>query len=147
MATEIHSTNKQRRAPRLFSARLRLRARPRLPRFLARALRVICALVIVAGVAGVAAFAYLYSHYSKIVDERLASGYLTSRAGIYAAPRVLRAGQRLTPYALAEILRRAGRSEEHTSELQSRQYLVCRLLLEKKNASASLTPLVLSAST
>src|SRR3712207_8232486 len=27
---------------------------------------------------------------------------------------------------------RQGRSEEHTSELQSRQYLVCRLLLEKK---------------
>src|SRR3712207_7036686 len=31
-----------------------------------------------------------------------------------------------------------GRSEEHTSELQSRQYLVCRLLLEKKT---QLTPL------
>src|SRR3712207_8690593 len=31
----------------------------------------------------------------------------------------------------------AGRSEEHTSELQSRQYLVCRLLLEKKNTVAS----------
>src|SRR3712207_7376360 len=29
-------------------------------------------------------------------------------------------------------LERDGRSEEHTSELQSRQYLVCRLLLEKK---------------
>src|SRR3712207_7492400 len=29
--------------------------------------------------------------------------------------------------------RRELRSEEHTSELQSRQYLVCRLLLEKKN--------------
>src|SRR3712207_8383677 len=28
--------------------------------------------------------------------------------------------------------RAGGRSEEHTSELQSRQYLVCRLLLEKK---------------
>src|SRR5438445_10153451 len=28
---------------------------------------------------------------------------------------------------------RQARSEEHTSELQSRQYLVCRLLLEKKN--------------
>src|SRR3712207_9056651 len=27
----------------------------------------------------------------------------------------------------------AARSEEHTSELQSRQYLVCRLLLDKKN--------------
>src|SRR3712207_7014827 len=30
------------------------------------------------------------------------------------------------------LLRRHERSEEHTSELQSRQYLVCRLLLEKK---------------
>src|SRR3712207_8736664 len=29
-----------------------------------------------------------------------------------------------------------GRSEEHTSELQSRQYLVCRLLLEKKKITA-----------
>src|SRR3712207_7230257 len=29
------------------------------------------------------------------------------------------------------------RSEEHTSELQSRQYLVCRLLLEKKNLDIS----------
>src|SRR3712207_7378954 len=34
-----------------------------------------------------------------------------------------------------------GRSEEHTSELQSRQYLVCRLLLEKKkNLTPILTP-------
>src|SRR3712207_7590292 len=31
----------------------------------------------------------------------------------------------------------ATRSEEHTSELQSRQYLVCRLLLEKKKTSYS----------
>src|SRR5258707_10078753 len=30
------------------------------------------------------------------------------------------------------------RSEEHTSELQSRQYLVCRLLLEKKKAGRTL---------
>src|SRR3712207_9009460 len=30
------------------------------------------------------------------------------------------------------------RSEEHTSELQSRQYLVCRLLLEKKNRHSPL---------
>src|SRR3712207_7589206 len=32
---------------------------------------------------------------------------------------------------ISHVLRNA-RSEEHTSELQSRQYLVCRLLLEKK---------------
>src|SRR3712207_7683540 len=31
------------------------------------------------------------------------------------------------------------RSEEHTSELQSRQYLVCRLLLEKKKQSIHIT--------
>src|SRR3712207_7188803 len=36
----------------------------------------------------------------------------------------------------------AGRSEEHTSELQSRQYLVCRLLLEKKNSSLTVHYLV-----
>src|SRR3712207_4471358 len=34
-----------------------------------------------------------------------------------------------------QVAEREGRSEEHTSELQSRQYLVCRLLLEKKNFS------------
>src|SRR3712207_8185927 len=33
--------------------------------------------------------------------------------------------------------RRPRRSEEHTSELQSRQYLVCRLLLEKKKKNTT----------
>src|SRR3712207_7219021 len=36
-------------------------------------------------------------------------------------------------YAFLFYLCPQWRSEEHTSELQSRQYLVCRLLLEKKN--------------
>src|SRR3712207_8914014 len=41
------------------------------------------------------------------------------------------------PYAVFDP---DGRSEEHTSELQSRQYLVCRLLLEKKkNNTTSLS--------
>src|SRR3712207_6897678 len=35
-----------------------------------------------------------------------------------------------------------GRSEEHTSELQSRQYLVCRLLLEKKKLTLTHTSLL-----
>src|SRR3712207_6907751 len=35
---------------------------------------------------------------------------------------------------------RCVRSEEHTSELQSRQYLVCRLLLEKKKQSHQYQP-------
>src|SRR2546422_3211493 len=36
---------------------------------------------------------------------------------------------------------RAGRSEEHTSELQSRLHLVCRLLLEKKKKQTDTTQL------
>src|SRR3712207_8802795 len=36
------------------------------------------------------------------------------------------------------VLTRTVRSEEHTSELQSRQYLVCRLLLEKKKRNTQL---------
>src|SRR3712207_7157209 len=39
----------------------------------------------------------------------------------------------LTPRPGPLLTRWRSRSEEHTSELQSRQYLVCRLLLEKKN--------------
>src|SRR3712207_7947701 len=38
-------------------------------------------------------------------------------------------------HGLGEEGEQPPRSEEHTSELQSRQYLVCRLLLEKKNFS------------
>src|SRR3712207_7852908 len=46
---------------------------------------------------------------------------------IYGLTRV---GFAVIPVIIALLL---SRSEEHTSELQSRQYLVCRLLLEKKN--------------
>src|SRR3712207_7747937 len=41
-------------------------------------------------------------------------------------------GARTEPWAQTITRLLAPRSEEHTSELQSRQYLVCRLLLEKK---------------
>src|SRR3712207_7882004 len=46
------------------------------------------------------------------------------------------AGQHLRHHREARHLR--PRSEEHTSELQSRQYLVCRLLLEKKKRNVLL---------
>src|SRR3712207_8474531 len=41
-------------------------------------------------------------------------------------------GQQLQRHRFVERRLAVVRSEEHTSELQSRQYLVCRLLLEKK---------------
>src|SRR5436309_3876793 len=46
------------------------------------------------------------------------------------APSSCPAARRCTPRA-------AGRSEEHTSELQSRENLVCRLLLEKKKIAST----------
>src|SRR3712207_8382448 len=49
-----------------------------------------------------------------------------------AALGLLRPAAVLLAEALDDALQVAARSEEHTSELQSRQYLVCRLLLEKK---------------
>src|SRR3712207_8634035 len=52
-------------------------------------------------------------------QPHLPAGRRPGCVGPSVAAAALRAGER-------------GRSEEHTSELQSRQYLVCRLLLEKK---------------
>src|SRR3712207_7104885 len=43
-----------------------------------------------------------------------------------------------------EFLGDSVRSEEHTSELQSRQYLVCRLLLEKKKLTMTRPALVMA---
>src|SRR3712207_7566904 len=68
------------------------------------------------------------------------------RSDVLEAQQHLLAGVRSEVHLLANPLPRscwlpspgggaALRSEEHTSELQSRQYLVCRLLLEKKKKS------------
>src|SRR3712207_7312102 len=86
--------------------------------------------------------------------ERVRTETLTSTgmAGAGAVLRMIRDGEAVTRADLARrtgmarstvaqrvdallahhLVYEAGRSEEHTSELQSRQYLVCRLLLEKK---------------
>src|SRR3712207_7859570 len=69
------------------------------------------------------------------LGERVGEAYLV---GAGERPDLLRdvAGQ-LLPQLVRRLAlafeRDEGRSEEHTSELQSRQYLVCRLLLENKN--------------
>src|SRR5258707_10490572 len=49
-----------------------------------------------------------------------------------------------TPTRLPEESILQSRSEEHTSELQSRQYLVCRLLLEKKKKKEAPRTLILT---
>src|SRR5205823_13713233 len=57
--------------------------------------------------------------------QRRPAGQRTRLLRRHAVDRLVRRRRRLR-------LHRSGRSEEHTSELQSLAYLVCRLLLEKK---------------
>jgi penicillin-binding protein 1B len=84
----------------------------RVLRFAAVATLVLCA-------AAVASIIYCYNDAARKIDQRLASGYLTSRAGIYAAPRVLRAGQSFSRERLVETLRRAGYVEQSASDVWS----------------------------
>src|SRR3712207_8586477 len=68
---------------------------------------------------------------ARMVPVRLMAMVWAKTSGSCSASR------RITPAALTRTSRRSSgpttaRSEEHTSELQSRQYLGCRLLLEKK---------------
>ncbi|MDT7604299.1 MAG: penicillin-binding protein [Acidobacteriota bacterium] len=62
---------------------------------------------------------YSYNAAALTIDERLAAGYLTSRAGIYAAPRVLRAGQKFSRGRLVETLKRAGYVETDATNVWS----------------------------
>src|SRR3712207_8834203 len=62
--------------------------------------------------------------WREVIGINLDSCYLTCRAVL---PSMLERGSG----AIVNVAS-ISRSEEHTSELQSRQYLVCRLLLEKK---------------
>src|SRR5690606_40628550 len=71
--------------------------------------------------------------------------YLLAKAsykdGVKMSGIELKRGQYLRSYRkLAEDLAYKERSEEHMSELQSRENLVCRLLLEKKNQAGDHRP-------
>src|SRR5947209_13848329 len=60
------------------------------------------------------------------------SGLAFRDTGALDPQHVLAGAYLATEHAHAHLALGDDRSEEHTSELQSRQYLVCRLLLEKK---------------
>jgi penicillin-binding protein 1B len=65
-------------------------------------------LLAIATIAGADALLRSYKYYSRIIDARLASGYLTSRPGLYAAPRTIGRGEKLSKQDLIQALRRAG---------------------------------------
>ncbi len=92
-------------------------------------------------------FVNSYRSYAKIVDARLARGYLISRAGIYAAPRTLRPGQRLSPEALAAALRRAGYlDDENASEIWNGSFSIRNDAVEIRPNNSSGYPSVLRVS-
>src|SRR3712207_7903548 len=73
-------------------------------------------------------FPYTTLFRSQRLDET-DTGTTPQATTTYGTPGIARPGVRVTD---GDGLEGLARSEEHTSELQSRQYLVCRLLLEKK---------------
>src|SRR3712207_8623673 len=73
-------------------------------------------------------FVYLTEDYEKIIEE-ITKGKLIST--ICSSEDLVDIGKDNTTFNEKFTIKKM-RSEEHTSELQSRQYLVCRLLLEKK---------------
>src|SRR3712207_6944487 len=76
-------------------------------------------------------FPYTTLFRSAILKYRLYHlDIIINRALVYGILTVLLASVYFGGVATTQAIFR--RSEEHTSELQSRQYLVCRLLLEKK---------------
>src|SRR3712207_7592470 len=79
-----------------------------------------------------AAIRSVYRWEGAVHDDPEARVALHTRRSL--VPAVVARTAELHPYDVPCViaLPLVGRSEEHTSELQSRQYLVCRLLLEKK---------------
>src|SRR3712207_7976632 len=73
----------------------------------------------------------------SLTGARLLTGSRVSAAALLegSAARTFR-GSHLDVWSASGL---ACRSEEHTSELQSRQYLVCRLLLEKKKITVTVS--------
>jgi penicillin-binding protein 1B len=88
-------------------------------------LRIALIAILVSLVSLSAFFIHSYRSYAKLVDARLVHGYLTSRSGVYAAPRTLRVGQKLSSAGLAAALRRAGYVEsEETTEVWNGSFMV-----------------------
>ncbi len=70
----------------------------------------ICVALVV--LAGASVFGYYWFKYKAIVDQRLTQPLFENTAKIYAAPREVRPGQKLTVHSVAQELRDAGYSEE-----------------------------------
>lgn len=105
--------------------------------------RFFCGLFVVALVVGGDSLLNSYKYYSRIVDARLASGYLTSRPGLYAAPRSLRPGQKLSRADLITTLRRVGYVKSEGSNVWSGSFRETEATVEiRPNANRSRSALI-----
>src|SRR3712207_7802932 len=83
-------------------------------------------------------FPYTTLFRSRLSEDRICPLAWDGRHRLALAARPPVAGTRTLPPDPSGLPQVSGtRSEEHTFELQSRQYLVCRLLLEKKKKARS----------
>ena len=103
---------------------------PRRRVYASRVVRLGTVLLMIALALGADALVRSYLHYSQIIDARLASGYLTSRPGLYAAPRVVQAGQKLTREKFVAALRRAGYLETNASNVWNGSFTVLDAAVE-----------------
>ncbi len=101
-----------------------------------RIVRLGLVLFLIAAAVAADALARSYRFYSQVIDARLASGYLTSRPGLYAAPRVLEAGQKLSRDKVVVALRRAGYLESNASNVWSGSFVPADSALEIRAARA-----------
>ena len=66
------------------------------------------AAVLLVGIVGFSVFTFYYNKYARIVDERLKQPLFANTAKIYAAPREVRPGQKISAHLIATELREAG---------------------------------------
>jgi penicillin-binding protein 1B len=79
------------------------------PALESRLLRIALLALLAILIVGCSVFAYFYYHYQHVVDDRIRSGpFFASVSQIYAAPREVRDGQKLSASAIAADLRQAG---------------------------------------
>ncbi|HBB87392.1 MAG TPA: hypothetical protein DC047_07230 [Blastocatellia bacterium] len=84
-------------------------------------------------IAGADALLRSYKYYSRIIDARLASGYLTSRPGLYATPRTIERGEKLSKQDLIQALRRAGYVDSPNSNVWNGSF-------RETNSTIEITP-------
>lgn len=77
--------------------------------------RVMLAAAMLIVISALGVFTFYYVKYSKLIDQKLKAGPFTQTARVYATPQTVGVGDKLTPAALVDKLRRAGLTQSSTN--------------------------------